>query len=226
MWPRFFVATLVFSLVLASPKTRDECCVLAWKDGAYLDKINVRSEEPRCGQSYSPDRRPAPDLSVNISWWCDKCEGSGAWNSNRGNSRIFILGAYIVPIAVLATSGPRRRPFTSKNRIIERGSIWMKSVTNNGVGVCVEVLTELIVMAIDRVLWFLSAMLMCGPIVFSCLHEIMLDYGVLRYLRDRHKGGQSPGLGSTEEIELLVAIISGNLKPTGLAVDVPKSCRG
>ena len=223
MLPVFCVAPLIFSLVMASPRTRDECCALALRNGVGLANSTFSSGEPRCGQTYSPDLQPAPDILVPISWWCDKCEESYAPDGNRGNFWIQIFSAYTLPIVALALAfSPQKSPFPLRTGLIKRGTMFRESITDDGIRAGIEILTALIVIPIDSVLCFLSAMLMCGPIVLSCLHEILLNYGALRYLRDRHRRGQPPGTGSMEEIELIIAIFSGDLKATGLAFDIQK----
>ena len=205
MWPIFFIAPLVFSLGFASPKNRSECCTsaleLPW--------------ELRCGLN----------ISVPISWWRESCGALVGFDRNCGSFWIQIFGAHIIPIAALAmVLGPGRHPSPLRDAIIGRGKMYIESIINgwagSWTGFCIEVLAGIIISPIDDVLRLLSAMLMCGPIVCSCLHEVMLNHSVLQYLRGRHKRGESLEIGSIEEIELIIAIFSEDLKTTGLPVHV------
>lgn len=108
MWSRCFLAFLAFSLVFASPKPQDECCTVALRTGANLNK-DIPSTELRCGQSYSQNLSPAPDISVPISWWYKHCGGWAGFNDYRSHTWFSII--VIVTKALFAISILQKRIF-------------------------------------------------------------------------------------------------------------------
>lgn len=79
-----------------------------------------------------------------------------------------------------------------------------------------------VIVTIDTTMWIFTIMIAPGPFIFSGLVEAIYGYSVIRNLNTSHTGrGQEcpEGLDRPEKVELLTAVVAGNLGIEGVPAD-------
>ncbi|MCJ1411933.1 hypothetical protein MMC19_006025 [Ptychographa xylographoides] len=80
------------------------------------------------------------------------------------------------------------------------------------------------IIAVDTAIWVFIIMIAPGPFIFSGLVEVVLDYRVITYLHDgrppeRTGHSRAIGLNPKDRMELLTAVVAGNLETEGVRVN-------
>ena len=207
------LACCLFRLAVAGPGVGIQCCKLALQANAYLDK-SIPSDNYTCGQTYADELPPAPDLSVPTIWCQRNCPSYALSLANDINVWATPLFQYILPAVIFSMTIPRR--------LVLEPHRWFFNFRLNNMHDWPRALLSLIVagliVIIDTTLWVFMIMIAPGPFIFSGLLEVVLDYRVIRYLESSHisPGGIHQGLDTSQRVQLLTAILAGNLEITGV----------
>ncbi|MCJ1324903.1 hypothetical protein MMC10_001565 [Thelotrema lepadinum] len=193
----------------------DACCNLAKQSIASLGDLNNLSETYVCGQKYSPDtdQPPAPDLKVSLTWCNDNCPSYILYEPGETSNWAVPLVSFILAAVIFSTQIPRRlglKPLPRKKGIYKR-PINFVVVLMNLVVFFINFgffFMDSIIVILDTTAWVFAIMIGSGPFILSGLVELWLDYKVTQRATNGRLGR---GLSLEEQIEVLTAVLAGNL---------------
>ena len=217
----FYWTILYAGLVTAmGPGYSTTCCDLALQTLAYLNK-SIPQNGYICGQIYEPTKPPAPPLLVPTSWCRRKCPGYALSAPNDTNSWASPLFQYILPAVIFSMTIPRRLVLEPPRWFFDFNLTHMDGLIMAFFSLCVAG----IIVTLDTSVWVFVIMVAPAPFVFSGLLEIALDYRIIRNLLISHtdQGQDQPvGLDRAQRVELLTAVLAGNLAIEGVPVNPQK----
>ena len=218
VWSIFFTG-----LAIAGPGYSSECCDLALQTSAYLN-TSLPQESYKCGQVYSPTLSPAPTLLVPLSWCRQECSGIGLSAPNDIDAWASPLIQYILPAVIFSMTIPRRLVLEPPRWFFDFNLTHMSGLVKAFFSLCVAG----IIVILDTAVWIFVIMLAPAPFIFSGLLEIVLDYRIIRNLMGSHtkQGEDHPvGLDRRQRVELLTAVLAGNLGIEGVPADPQEELR-
>ena len=212
IWGVFFVG-----LINAGPGYSDSCCDLALQTLAYLNKT-IPQNGYRCGQVYGATIPPAPPLLVPTSWCRQKCSGYALSARSDTSAWAAPLFQYILPAVIFSMTIPRR--------LVLEPPRWFFDFSVNHMNGLIKALFSLcvagIIVTLDAAAWVFVIMVAPAPFIFSGLLEVAFDYRIIRNLMSSHtaQGEDQPvGLDRGQRVELLTAVLAGNLGIEGVPAD-------
>ncbi|KAJ4407488.1 hypothetical protein N0V85_004358 [Neurospora sp. IMI 360204] len=184
----------------------------------------LSSEAPICSQMYNDTLKPAPEITVSYAYCKSNCGGFGLSKGDEPGQWAAPIVQFLLPSVIFSMNVPRRHILLSTTRFNDW--VW-RTLSRPGVrkprkvvallmGIVLLALDTLIG-ALDALLWIVVVMGMAGPMMVGGLHEAVLDYKIVRALKEgAHKEEgtekQPPTLKSLRDtVEVLVTAISGNL---------------
>ena len=218
LWGLFFPGPVVARHGLSS-----QCCNLALHTSAYLNK-SIPQGDYKCGQVYGANIQPAPPLSVPLSWCLQKCSGYdlsapsdiGAWAAP--------LIQYILPAVIFSMTIPRRLVLEPPKWFFDFDLTHMNGLVKALLSLCVAGM----IVSLDTATWVFVIMVAPAPFIFSGLLEVVFDYRIIRNLMSSHtdQGQDQPvGLNRFQRVELLTAVLAGNLGIEGVPADPQQELR-
>lgn len=206
-----FVLLLIHNPNLATAFNSAQCCNLAQSRNLFVDPpANIN-----CGKVFINDSIPAAD-SLYVSYQFCKAECPGYDKSEWRNPGEWAapIVQFLLPSIIFSMSIPRHVQFLSTDVLEEA---WIKDTTGPIARMIISLLLLLpaiLCAVLDTVIWVILIMSMAGPMMVAGLHEAMLDYKILRALIARDsllsQGAEDEQL--TTAVELLVTVVSGNLR--------------
>ena len=213
----FFWSILFAGLVTAGPGYGSQCCDLALQTLAYLNKT-IPQGGYRCGQVYEATIPPAPPLLVPTAWCRQKCSGFALSAPSDINAVAAPLFQYILPAVIFSMTIPRRLVLEPPRWFFDFNVTHMNGLLKALFSLCVAG----IIVTLDTAVWVFVIMVAPAPLIFSGLLEIALDYRIIRNLTSSHtrQGEDQPvGLDRGQRVELLTAVLAGNLGIDGVPAD-------
>ena len=198
------VAIGIFCIIpscIAVQGVSDKCCELAKDSLAFVNKT-VPQGDYTCGQQFSPTNSPAPDLAVSYEWCTDNCPGIALYPPNHTNAWALPLVTFILAAVIFSMTIPRR--FGSRTPHLP----WKFIVAS--------LVMDALIVVLDTVFWVFAIMIATAPFILSGLFEIIIDIKVTRYVSMVHR--QQHQLAEAEVIELLTAVLAGNLNIEGVPI--------
>ncbi|KAK1826994.1 hypothetical protein QBC39DRAFT_267933 [Podospora conica] len=190
-----------------------QCCNLAQSRNLFVDPPPAANIS--CGHVYINESIPAVNsLYVSYQFCKSECPGydKSEWN-NPGEWAAPIV-QFLLPSIIFSMSIPRHVQFLSTD-ILEEA--WIKETTGPIPRMAISLsllLPAIACAALDTIIWVILIMSMAGPMMVAGLHEAVLDYKILRALIAKDskvcEGGDDEQL--TTAVELLVTVVSGNLR--------------
>ena len=215
VWSIFFAG-----LVAAGPGYSTQCCDLALETLAYLNK-SIPYDDYKCGQVYQATLAPAPPLLVSTSWCRHKCPGYALSAPSDTNAWAAPLIQYILPAVIFSMTIPRRLVLEPPRWFFDFNVNHMSGLIKALFSLCVAGM----IVTIDTAVWVFMIMLAPAPFIFSGLAEVVLDYRIIRNLMCSHteQGKDHPvGLNRRERVQLLTAVLAGNLGIEGVPAANPQ----
>ena len=212
LWSFLFVG-----IVTAGPGYSNQCCDLALQTLAYLNK-SIPQDSYKCGQAYEPDIPPAPPLLVPLSWCRQKCSGYGLSTPSDIDAWAAPLFQYILPAVIFSMTIPRRLVLEPPRWFFDFNLTHMNGLIKALFSLCVAGM----IVTLDTAIWVFVIMVAPAPFIFSGLLEIVLDYRIIRNMMSSHTGqgeDQPVGLDRVQRVELLTAVLAGNLGIEGVPAD-------
>lgn len=216
----FVWSIFVAGLATAGPGYSIQCCNIALQTFAYLNK-SIPQDDYKCGQVYEAALPPAPPLLVPTSWCRQKCSGYGLSAPGDTNAWAAPLIQYILPAVIFSMTIPRR--------LVLEPPRWFFDFNVNHMSGLVKALFSLcvagIIVTLDTAVWVFIIMVAPAPFIFSGLVEIVLDYRIIRNLNSSNtsQGKDQPeGLDRAQRVQLLTAVLAGNLGIDGVPADPQK----
>lgn len=216
----FFWSIFFAGLVTAGRGYSLECCDMALQTLAYLNK-SVPQEDYKCGQVYEPALPPAPPLLVPTSWCRQKCSGYALSAPSDTNAWAAPLIQYILPAVIFSMTIPRRLVLEPPKWFFDFSVNHMTGLIKALFSLCVAGM----IVTLDTAVWVFMIMVAPAPFIFSGLREIVLDYRIIRNLLSsniRQGEDKSVGLDRGPRVELLTAVLAGNLGIEGVPADPQK----
>lgn len=210
-----------------------QCCLNAVASNNYTLNITrdppktgaiVSGEAPICGQMYNDTLTPAPEIMVSYAYCKSNCRGFGLSKGDEPGQWAAPIVQFLLPSVIFSMNVPRRHILLSTSRF--KDWIWriLPLPQNGKARKAVTLLVGIVLLALDTLsgafdalLWIIVVMGMAGPMMVGGLHEAVLDYKIVRALKEgahRQEGteGKPPTLKSLRDtVEILVTAISGNL---------------
>ncbi|KAK3486281.1 hypothetical protein B0T13DRAFT_158361 [Neurospora crassa] len=209
-----------------------QCCLDAVASNNYTLNITrdpktkaiVSGEAPICGQMYNHTLKAAPEIMVSYAYCKSKCGGFGLSKGDEPGQWAAPIVQFLLPSVIFSMNVPRRHILLSTSRF--KDWIWriLPLPQNGKARKAVTLLVGIVLLALDTLsgafdalLWIIVVMGMAGPMMVGGLHEAVLDYKIVRALKEgahRQEGteGKPPTLKSLRDtVEVLVTAISGNL---------------
>ncbi len=211
-WSIFFAG-----LVTAGPGYSTQCCNIALDTLAYLNK-SIPYDDYICGQAYQATIPPAPPLLVSTSWCRQKCPGYALSAPSDTIAWAAPLIQYILPAVIFSMTIPRRLVLEPPRWFFDFNVNHMSGLIKALFSLCVAGM----IVTIDTAVWVFVIMLAPAPFIFSGLVEVVLDYRIIRNLMCSHteQGKDHPvGLDRRERVQLLTAVLAGNLGIEGVPAD-------
>ncbi|KAH7627753.1 hypothetical protein B0T09DRAFT_402348 [Sordaria sp. MPI-SDFR-AT-0083] len=235
----FGLAFLVLLLGLFPQPTKavhrydeEQCCLDAVASELFTlkPKYNTNtgdilsSEVPICGQIYNDTLKPAPEIHVSYAYCKSSCGGFGLSKGDEPGQWAAPIVQFLLPSVIFSMNVPRRHILISTTRF--KDWVWriLPRPRNRKARKPVTFLVGIVLLsldtlfgAFDALLWIVVVMGMAGPMMVGGLHEAVLDYKIVRALKEgahREEGeeGKPPTLRSLRDtVEVLVIAISGNL---------------
>lgn len=204
-------------LVTAGPGYSIQCCGIALQQLAYLNK-SVPQDDYKCGQVYNAAFPPVPPLLVSTSWCRQECSGYALSAPSDTNAWAAPLVQYILPAVIFSMTIPRRLVLEPPKWFFDFNVNHMDGLIKALFSFCVAGM----IVTLDTAVWVFIIMIAPAPFLFSGLLEIVLDYRIIRNLRSSHtrQGEDQPvGLDRDQRVQLLTAVLAGNLGIEGVPAD-------
>jgi hypothetical protein len=195
------------------------CCYKAVEQEAYLDK-NIPQPDYKCGQTYSSNLAPAPNLQVEYGWCKNNCDGWGEKGPTIPAEKLAPLLQYTLPAVVFSMTVPRRMKMEIPS--------WFFAFQITDISMVPRALLSLFVGAFivvsDTLIWVIWIFAGAGPMLFSGLLEALVDYRIITHLHLVGRGRPQPRPNAREEeiverrkevakekVEIISALICGNI---------------
>lgn len=184
----------------------------------------LSSEAPICGQMYNDTLKPAPELKVSYTYCANNCGGFGLSKGDEPGQWAAPIVQFLLPSVIFSMNVPRRHILLSTTRF--KNWVWrtLPRPQEGKARKAVTIIVGIVLLALDTLfgafdalIWIVVVMGMAGPMMVGGLHEAVLDYKIVRALkegahRDEGTEGRPPTLKSLRDtVEVLVIAISGNL---------------
>ncbi|KAK1779555.1 hypothetical protein QBC45DRAFT_132422 [Copromyces sp. CBS 386.78] len=184
----------------------------------------LSSEAPDCGQMYNDTLKPAPEIKVSYAYCKTNCGGFGLSKGDEPGQWAAPIVQFLLPSVIFSMNVPRRHILLSTTRF--KNWVWtiLPRPSGRKERRAVAILAGIVLLALDTLfgaldalIWIVVVMGMAGPMMVGGLHEAVLDYKIVRALKEgahREEGeeGKRPTLKSLRDtVEVLVIAISGNL---------------
>ena len=134
---------------------------------------------------------------VSYLWCKDNCQG---WAPYTSSDFVLLLTGFALPAIIFSTIIPRRWRLDLPELMFkirpDRILTFLKIVFSLP-AICV-------VAALDMILWITCIMTFAGPMLFSGVQEMLLDYRVVTHLE------KNVGMPAGEKLEAVVALLCGN----------------
>ena len=178
-----------------------------------------------CNQTYNPLQSPAPSFQIDYATYNRDCSGWPLADPNKPNSWAAPILQYLLPVVIFSMTIPRRQKWEVKGW-------WFDFELNHVEGILRAIVSLFwagIVVTADTTVWVFVIFVLAGPMLVGGIHEAVLDYTVLQHL-DGSEHVRTPvydeageliredsdfrHLSEEEKVELMLAILSGNLDRT------------
>ncbi|MCJ1460598.1 hypothetical protein MMC28_010980 [Mycoblastus sanguinarius] len=213
----FVMLPVLCRTVAAGSGVAEQCCDIALRTFSYLNK-SIPYGKYRCGQAFERGLTPAPDLSVSTQWCQRYCHGYALTPSSDTSVWATPLIQYILPAVIFSMTIPRR--------LVLEPPRWFFDFHMNHLSGLIKAMFSLcvagVIVTLDTAIWVFMIMIAPAPFILSGLVEITLDYRVIRRLMDSHvpRGEDQPhGLDKSQRVQLLTAVLAGNLAIEGVPAD-------
>ncbi|SPO05242.1 related to putative protein [Cephalotrichum gorgonifer] len=204
-----------FQLARAVAKYSDDvCCERAQAASQFVGDI---PETIICGQAYNASIDPAPNLYVSYKFCASECSGFGLSEGRKPDQWAAPIVQFLLPSVIFSMSIPRRLIFCSTDFLQDTVPRPNNVVARKIVSLLL-ILISLMFVVIDTIIWVILIMGTAGIMMVAGLHEALLDYKILKALARGRTGPQQ--LRAT--VELLVTVVSGNLRLNGNGGRSPK----
>ena len=193
------------------------CCNIALQTLAFLDK-SIPFDDYKCGQKYDATLPPAPPLLVPTSWCRKECSGYALFAPSDTNAWAVPLIQYILPAVIFSMTIPRRLVLSPPRWFFDFNINHMNGLIKALFSLCVAG----VIVTLDTAVWVFIIMIAPAPFIFSGLSEVVLDYRIIRNLMSSHidQGKDQPvGLDRAQRVQLLTAVLAGNLGIEGVPAD-------
>lgn len=204
------------------------CCNKAKEDNVFTLNVTkdpvtgqiLSSEGPICGQMYNDTLMPAPELKVSYAYCKSNCGGFGLSKGDEPGQWAAPIVQFLLPSVIFSMNVPRRHILLSNSQF--KDWIWKKLPQERPKAMTILVGIVLLALdtffgAFDALLWIVVVMGMAGPMMVGGLHEAVLDYKIVRALKEgvhrvqgTQRGPPTPK-SLRDTVEVLVTAISGNL---------------
>ena len=204
-------------LTIAGIGAGSSCCRLALEAFAYVDKT-IPHDKYICGQGYGQNIPPAPYLSVLTSWCRQNCQGYALTPPSDKNGWANPLFQYILPAVLFSMTTPQRLILEPPKWFFDFNVHHLPGLIKALFSLCIAGL----IVTLDTTLWVFTIMSAPGPFIFSGLVEAVLDYRIVSHLLSSHTPpGESAchSLSRSERVQLLTAVLAGNLGIAGAPVN-------
>ncbi|KAK0752738.1 hypothetical protein B0T18DRAFT_450924 [Schizothecium vesticola] len=207
------VLLLIHSLNFATAFNSAQCCNLAQSRNLFVN--DPPAADISCGNVFINDSIPAA-ASLHVSYQFCKAECPGydksEWSSPGEWAAPIVQ--FLLPSIIFSMSIPRHVQFLSTDVLEEA---WIKDATGPIARMAISLallLPAMLCAALDTVIWVVLIMSMAGPMMVAGLHEATLDCKILRALiaRDSKLFQGAGDEQLTTAVELLVTVVSGNLR--------------
>jgi hypothetical protein len=196
------------------------CCTRAVRDRAYLNKT-IAPSDYKCGQVYSPNISPAPNLEVTYGWCKSNCGGWGEKAPSVPAEKLAPLLQYTLPAVVFSMTVPRRLKIEIPSKLF---NFQINTVSGLLLRLPVSLLSGAIIVILDTIIWVILIFSLAGPMLFGGLHEALVDYRIITRLDEVEDNRLvlQPNVSlerfaalrkkvAEEKIQIISALISGNL---------------
>jgi len=152
--------------------------------------------EDNVTQSFSPGYGLIVSY-VPYSWCTKKCNFSHDYTSS---DFILILLGFALPAIIFSTVIPRRWRLDLPEQFFQVGRHRLLIIAK----LCLSLPAICIVAALDMIIWITCIMTFAGPMIFSGVQEMLLDYRGVKFLQG------NLGILAKEKLEIVVALLCGN----------------
>lgn len=207
------LAAFSYPSVVLTRYDEKACCNKALRDRAFIE-TSTPLEAYICGQQYDASIPPAPDLRVNYTYCSHHCSGIRLPNASVSSEWVGLIVQFLLPSVIFSMTIPRQQK-------IEVGWIfdapvlanirfrWLPGLFRLAVWVGLSIFLVVPLIVLDSILWISAIVATAGPMMVGGLYEALLDSRLLKIIRDATL--PEPLLTHHEQIQLLVAVVSGNL---------------
>ncbi|KAG5752268.1 hypothetical protein H9Q70_005075 [Fusarium xylarioides] len=171
---------------LASGYSDEACCNRAREDNAFVSPNNgstTSMDNIVCGQVYNESSPAAPDAYVTYHFCKSECGGWGVSSVENADQWAGPIVQFILPSVIFSMNIPRTFEFVSSQwldiLLLSNLRGWKRAILS-----LVMTLPALLFVFADTVLWVMTIMCMAGPMMVAGLHEALLDFNILKALKN------------------------------------------
>lgn len=169
---------------------KEEHRLLVDKDATHVEPTN---DTLICGQEYHPKTLAAPNAYIPYRQCAERCKGFDVSKPSEPSTWAAPVVQFILPSIIFSMSIPRRRMFMVRFGI--KSGLW--SIPS----ACALALST----ALDTIISVAVILVLAGPLMVSGLTEAVLDFRILRALRN------STNLSLGSRLRLIITVVCGNL---------------
>ena len=207
------LAALFYPRAVLARYYETECCNQALRERAFIE-TSTPVKDYICGQIYDASIPPAPDLLISYSYCTNHCSGIGLSDARISSEWVGIIVQFLLPSVIFSMTIPRQQKI-EVGRFLNGPVLpivhfrWLSGLFRLAIWVVVSVVLVVPLVVFDSILWISTIVTTAGPMMIGGLYEALLDSRLLQLLRDASPPDRP--LTKTEKIQLLVAVVSGNL---------------
>ncbi|KAK7545838.1 hypothetical protein IWX49DRAFT_397347 [Phyllosticta citricarpa] len=183
------------------------CCQLARSQNAFLPMFNSNLSSP-CGQKYADDIPPASSLYITYEFCHKNCPGIGLSKVDEPDQWAAPLVQFLLPSIIFSGSIPRSIQFEYACPIRINPSTRLSRLASYLVSFAWSLVVMLCVF-VDTIGWITIVVASASEMLVGALLEGLLDHRMVKFLRTKKSMDK---LYLDDRIDLLVAVVSGNLK--------------
>jgi len=201
------LACFLLCVTAAGPGAGTECCKLALQ--AFHSSIG--HDGFKCGQQYKEGFSAALEFLVPTSWCRQHCGGYTLSPASDTNVWASPLVQYILPAVIFCMTIPRGQVLEPPKWFFDFHLNHLNSWLKATFSLCVAG----VIVTFDTVIWVFMIMIAPGPFIFSGLWSLNTSHTA--------RGQNHPeGLDRSERVQLLTAVVAGNLSIEGVPADPQK----
>lgn len=206
------LAALFYPRAVFTHYDEKACCTRALTDRAWL-KTPSPGKNYICGQN-NASIPAALDLRVSYGYCTRNCSGIGLSDGRTSSEWVGLIVQFLLPSVIFSMTIPRQQKI-EVSKIFNASILtnnrfrWLSGLFRLAIWVALSIFVVIPLVVLDSILWISAIVTTAGPMMIGGLYEALLDSRLLAIMQNATPPDRP--LSHHEKIQLLVAVVSGNL---------------